>query len=198
MRSIALTPLLLAAVCSAQEGLRPPGEQKQKGLALTAPAEWKTGATQGAERGRWTIPQGEGQPPLVVSFSRLAVKQPLEEHVARWAKGWRTPEGKPLDLAAVKPTPLEIEGVPAQVVELTGTWVAPPYPGAEEFEPKQGWAGLHALLEGPDGQWSVIATGPAEGLAKVKEAWLAFVKTAKVALVEVKESGEQEEEEKKE
>lgn len=187
MRSIALAPLLLAAVCQGQDGLRPPEEQRQKGLVLTAPAGWKEGAPQGAERGRWTVSTGEGKPPLVVSFARLGTKKPLEEHLARWARGWRTPEGQPLDPAAVEPTALEIEGVPARVVELQGTWVLPPYPGAEEFEPRQAWAGFYALLEGPDGQWSAIVTGPAGELERLREAWLAFLKTAKVALVEVKE-----------
>lgn len=165
-----------------------PAGTRQQGLVLSAPSGWQAAPARGAERGRWLLPGEKGQPRLVASLVRLAgKKQPIEEHARRWARAFAGTAREPVEPQTSKPQPLQIEGVPAEFVEVRGTLVAPPWPGAEEYEPRPGWVGLRALLEGPDGQWSVLLDGPAEAVAKVREAWLAFVKTAKVGLVETKD-----------
>ena len=209
--------LLLGAACAlAQEGpppagagsegpgLDPPAARRQEGLVLSAPATWQAAPARAGEQGRWLLPPAAGPaagpasagaplpPRLAVVLVRLGGTRPLAQHLARWARAYQRAERAPLDPATLEARPLEIEGVPCQVVELQGTYALPPYPGAEDWAPRPGWAGLRAVLDGPDGQWTVTLDGPAEAVIAARAQWLAFLRTAKPGLVEVKDPAEAE------
>lgn len=182
---------LWAGGLAAQEegpGLAPPAARRQEGLVFTAPPGWQSAPARAGEQGRWLLPAREGAPPgprLAVTLVRLEGEKPVATHVARWARGWQRPDRTPLDPAQLEARPLELEGVPCQVLELQGTCALPPYPGAEEWEPRSGWAGLRAVLNGPDGQWTVSLDGPAAEVVAARAQWLTFVRSAKRGLIEV-------------
>lgn len=186
-RSALLAVLALGPVALAQDGIgEPPKAQKERGLAFEAPAAWRAVEPTEPERAAWSA-RPERSPRVRVALVRHRKKKPLDEHVARWTRASVDADGEPLAPTAVEREPIVLaglDGLSATLIALRGTHVAPVEPGAEEVPRHEGWAALHAVIEGPDGTWVASVVGPAASVDAVKAGLVALVKSVRVGLIE--------------
>lgn len=181
---LGLLPLCLA---SAQDGLEPPRASRERGLAFTTPEGWREAEAVEPERAAWIVRDPAGGPRLRVVLYRHRARRALDERVAAWARAFEGEGGQPLPAAAVTRealTPRDAPGVTATLVGLRGAFTGALEPGAEERVRREGWAALHAVVEGPDGTWVASAVGPAAAVDRARAGFLALIREARVGLVE--------------
>ncbi len=179
--------LLLGALAAAQDGLEPPRPSRERGLAFTAPEGWRAAEPIEPERAAWTVRDPAGGPRLRVVLYRHRARRPLDERVGEWARAFEGPDGQPLPAAAATREPLtprDAPGVTATLVSLRGAFTGALEPGGEERLRREGWAALHAVVEGPDATWVATGVGPATVVDQARPGFEALIREARVALVD--------------
>lgn len=179
--------LLLGGVTPAQDGLEPPRTGRERGLAFETPDGWRAVEPIEPERAAWVVRDPQGGPQLRVVLYRHRARRALDERVAAWARAFEEADGAPLPPAAATRealTPRDAPGVTATLVALRGAFTGVLDPGAEERVRRDGWAALHAVLEGPDATWVASVVGPAAAVDRARGGLVALIREARVALVD--------------
>lgn len=185
----------LVGAASAQEGEGlepPPGVRRARTLAFVAPKTWRRAPLQEGERHAFYLagtPAREGAraPSLRLSVYKLGktkdgAPRTLKDQAARWVRQWLGADDAPLTTEAAATRPIKGTAVPTTLVRLVGTYFVAAAPGADERTRHPGWAGIYGFLEGPDGAWTVILTGPGADVERLQPELIKFLQTAEVVV----------------
>lgn len=178
---------LTSALAWSQDGLEPPRPRRERGLVFTTPDGWRAAEPVEPERAAWSVRDPAGGARLRVVLYRHRARRPLDERVAAWASQFEGEEGEPLPASAAtleELSPRDARGVTATLVALRGAFTGALEPGAEERRRREGWAALHAVVEGPDATWVISAVGPQDLVDRAREGVVALVREVRVGLVE--------------
>ena len=77
-------------------------------------------------------------------------------------------------------TEVKRRDVTIKTFEIAGTFAPGAMPGAAKQDPKTGWKQIAAYIETPSGTWTVKFVGPEKSVEKFKEAFLKWLKSAKL------------------
>jgi hypothetical protein len=128
------------------------------GLRWTPPPGWKS---EGARPMRAATYMVEGAE-CVVYFFGAGQGGGIEANVERWKGQFRQPDGKPVDVKAVKRT---IHGMAVTTVDISGEYSGMGGPMAAQKSVQSGYRLLGAIVEGPGGNIFLKFTGPAKTIA---------------------------------
>jgi len=168
MRTISIF-LVLSCIAAAQPDA--PAKKKPQRtkfdlpeVSHVLPAAWKTEKSRSTMRkGTWVLP-GKTDTRIILYWFGNRGAGGLEDNLERWKKQVRSDK---------KPTIKKLKmgkGLSATLVDVSGTYVAPVRPGAQERHDKPGHRLLGAYVETPDGPLYVKVVGPDKivGPAKAK------------------------------
>jgi hypothetical protein len=151
------------------------------GINMIVPAEW-TGEpieTPGlmAPKAIFKIPNDKGDPGMVrvTYFPGMKGKERDEMNIDRWLAQVTQPDGKPSTREHAKIEISEANGVKFTILDLSGTVKV-----TMRDTPREGQRLIAAIVDHPKGPHFVVAAGPADLMAKAKDAVIAFIKSAKV------------------
>jgi hypothetical protein len=124
---------------------------------------------------RWKLPGDEAGPDasLVVYYFGAGQGGSADDNVKRWTGQFPEKDGEPkVEKAKTK------SGLAMTIVDVAGTMHASqPMGGPPEHH--EGWRMIGAIIEAPDGNYFVKATGPKAIVAKWEAAIRAFLESAK-------------------
>ncbi len=148
----------------------------EKKLTLETPKEWKeqpAKTTPMAPLHEWKLEKAEGddEEPVVKLFHWGTAPGDADANVKRWVGMFKTKDGEALPEEKVKKETFESNGLKFTTVELEGT-----------FKDKKGQKAIAVYVKGSgDDVWTVRLDGPAKSVDKAKDAFMKWLKSAKVA-----------------
>lgn len=175
--------MLVAGAARAQKPTPPPPPVAPKpeppkgtevelgGLKSLAPAAWK--AEKPANRLRlhqFKVPRFEGDPADAEAYT-MEAHGTAEQNLARWKELFVPPSDTPADKAA-KVTTFEVGKAKVTVLDVSGTYLQKDKPidtAAKEVRPD--YRMLGAVLETPDGSFTVRLIGPKKTVASQAKAF---------------------------
>jgi hypothetical protein len=134
------------------------------GVTWTAPAAWKEQAARPMRAATYTIPAvpGDAEPgECGVYYFGKGHGGDTEANIARWAGQF---EGGPTP----KRTTKAVAGMTIQIVEISGTYLAPSGPMMQSQGKKAGYSLLGAIVPAPEGSIFFKLTGPTKTVAAAR------------------------------
>jgi hypothetical protein len=156
--------LLFAASALAAQGAA-------AGVKWMVPANWKEQAPRQMRVATYAVPAAPGgaEPgECAVFFFGKGQGGDAEANIQRWAGQF---EGSPRPTRSTK----AIAGMTVQIVEITGTYLAPSGPMMQSQGGKAGYSLLGAIVPAPDGLVFFKLTGPAKTVASARANFDALV-----------------------
>ena len=169
--------LLLAAVVFAGEG--------DKKLVFETPKEWKEVEVKGgmmAPKKQWTVDKAEGddEAPSIKLSHFGGQGGTLDDNVKRWCGQFKTVDGAAFPVDKAKKETFEVGELKVTTIEIAGTFTPSAMTGGGD--PKKGQKLLAAYIEGKGGPWFVKLQGPEKSVDKNKDAYVKWLKSAKVVV----------------
>jgi hypothetical protein len=155
----------------------------EKKLVFETPKEWKE---QTAKTGTfdpkqaWELEKAEGdtEAPTVAVYNFGGQGGGLDDNVKRWCGQFKTKDGEDFAPDKAKKDSFESNGLKVTTVEIAGTYQRPRMAGGGD--PKKGWKLVAAYVEGTGGPWFIKLQGPEKSVDKAKEAFIKWLKAAKL------------------
>ena len=144
------------------------------GLVFELPADWRAEQPSSSMRAAQAVipgPDGEGQ--LTVFHFGPGGGGGVESNLQRWAGQVE----QDADIPSIRDQFDNAAGLRVTWIDIQGT-LLPSTMGAGPTEPQPGSRLLGAVVEGEGGPWFFKATGPAETLAKGRDALIAMLQAA--------------------
>jgi hypothetical protein len=148
----------------------------EKKLAFETPKEWKeqpAKTTPMAPIHEWNLEKAEGdaEEPVVKLFHWPSAPGDADANVKRWTGMFKTKDGEALPADKVKKETFESNGLKFTTVELEGT-----------YKDKKDQKSIAVYIKGSgDDVWTVRLDGPIKSVDKAKDAFLKWLKSAKVS-----------------
>jgi hypothetical protein len=140
--------------------VEPDAGQGVMALLWTPPADWTIEPPSNSmRRAQYRVPGPGGDGECVVFYFGPGQGGDPRANAERWASQFVLPGGGSA-LATMKTRESKVNGAPVLFVETTGTYMSGGMMGDAPV-PKEGWALLGAVVEGPDANWFFKFTGPA-------------------------------------
>jgi hypothetical protein len=178
MRRFALSlPLLALAAAVAF------ADDDWKKLVFDTPKEWKEvdvkGATM-APKKEWSLEKAEGddEAPSLKLYHFGGSGGTLDENVKRWCSQFKTKDGEAFAVEKAKKETFEVGDLKITTVEIEGTYQRPAMMGGGD--PKKDQKLLAAYVDGKGGPWFIKLQGPAKSVDKNKDAFVKWLKSAKL------------------
>jgi hypothetical protein len=165
---LASAPLLITSIALAALG-------GAAGVTWTAPAPWKEQAPRPMRAATYTVPAapGDAEPgECGVYYFGKGQGGDAEANITRWVGQF---EGGPKPVRSTK----SVSGMTIQIVEISGTYLAPSGPMMQSQGKKTGYSLLGAIVPAPEGSIFFKLTGPAKTVAAARadfDALLASIK----------------------
>lgn len=145
------------------------------GVTWTVPATWKEQAARSMRAATYTVPAapGDTEPAeCAVYYFGKGQGGDAEANITRWAGQF---EGgtKPLR------TTRSVSGMTIQIVEITGTYLAPSGPMMQSQGKKPGYTLVGAIVPAPEGSIFLKLTGPSRTVAASRPAFDALLASLK-------------------
>lgn len=143
-------------------------EAEISGFRFRVPAGWRraelTPAQQGFVDARFEIPEYGDDVKLTLS----TISGGVEANLDRWSGQFQMSEGDAPDREQI-----EVAGVPVTLIDIRGE-----FRGMGQ-SPQSGWRMLGAAYDGEPRDFYIKLTGPADAVSKLKDAFRAFVTSAR-------------------
>jgi hypothetical protein len=186
---------LVACLAIAQLGLAR-GQQvsgdKETLVFDAPPAEWKVETHEGmmAPKAAYALKAAEGDSDdaKVTLHYFGGHGGSVEANIDRWRGQFTDASGKPLAPESVKPEKSEVNGLKVTFVEFAGTYQPPSFGGPAQAA-KPGWRLVAAIFDTTAGPWFLRLVGPEKTIAKHREAFTKWLKSARWADPNKKASG---------
>jgi hypothetical protein len=148
------------------------------GLSITVPKDWKPQPASGMRQAQWTLAKAEGDPEdaSLVVYHFGGQGGSVDANVERWYGQFERPDGKSVKDSA-KVEKKDVSGLKLTIVDVSGTYVAPPMPGQGEKSNKPGQRMLAAVVEGEGGPWYLKLLGPEKSVLKHEKEFQAALGT---------------------
>jgi hypothetical protein len=176
MRQVAVVSLLLlSAFAFAGEG--------DKKLTFDTPKEWKADTVKGgmmAPKHQWTLEKAEGdaEAPLLKVYNFGGQGGSVDDNVKRWCGQFKNKDGDAFPVDKAKKESFKVGDLEVTTVEIEGTYTPPAMMGGGD--PKKDQQLVGAVIEGEGGPWLVKLQGPIKSVDKNKDAFVKWLKTAKL------------------
>jgi hypothetical protein len=148
-------------------------------LKFTPPGGWQSQPVRSALRkAQYALPRvgDDGEDgELVVFFFGRNEGGAVRENIERWISQFSTPEGLPIPPEATREDAFEAQGMKVTMLDVAGRFT--PGPGMGSSEPRDNVRMLAAVIETPDGNWFVRATGPLATMQEHRPAFIEFLKS---------------------
>jgi hypothetical protein len=139
--------------------VEPGSGEGETGLAWDTPSNWVAEPPANSmRRAQYRIPGAGGDAELVVFYFGPNQGGPPLDNAKRWAMQFTQPDGRD-PLAALKTRTDEINGIPALMVETTGTYNSGTMSGGPAVA-MDNWALIGVIAQGGDANWFFKLTGP--------------------------------------
>ncbi len=146
------------------------------GLTSTTPASWTTVKLPGGSmrflQFRLTAAKGDKDGAELVIFK---LGGSARDNVKRWQSQFTPPADKSLDEAS-KVTEIKIAGHNATMLDITGTYNAPPFDPTYKGQKKADFRLIGIQLDGPENTYQIKLLGPAKTVEKNKKDFDAWIK----------------------
>src|SRR5581483_835994 len=180
MRASVVVPALvfaLALAARAQERPSEPPPQKTTLAFDKPPADWKAHPKESKPFvADFDLPaaegDGEGTRANVLSYP-----MGFEDYVAKIGRSWRHADGTPWDTSKLDVQTIEANDLKLRAVELSGTQAPQHGPARENVKL------VLVHIRGGGGKWTAWLEGPIKSVDKHREAYLAWLKTAREVAV---------------
>lgn len=146
-------------------------------LAFDTPDGWVAQEpTSKMRQAQYLLPVEDGAPlELAVFF----LGGSIDNNITRWQSQFKDADGQPIAAEASTAQPLEADGLNGTMVTIRGRYNAPVFMGGGQIEDA---TMLGAGIEGDErGNWYIRVVGPTEAIDQHKDAFEAFLKSARPA-----------------
>jgi hypothetical protein len=147
------------------------------GVTFKAPAGWKSVPSSSSMRvAQFALPRAAGDTvdgELVVYYFGGSGGT-IDANIARWIGQMRQADGKPSDKVA-KQSKRSLNGLPATLVDVSGTYVAEMTPGSPTRHNSPNFRLRAVVIETPNGPYFIKLVGPASTVAAHEKAFEQFL-----------------------
>jgi hypothetical protein len=185
--TIAVSILLLSS-CSSDKKQQTAGNQQTDasakatstgavaGIEWKVPAEWAVGSEKPMRAATYTAGTGDALAECAVFFFGTGQGGDVEANIARWISQVKQPDGSDSKVSAVRG---EIKSTCCTIttVEVSGTYMASSGPMMQTTAERPGFVLLGGIVPGPQGNVFFKLTGPKATVGKVKEDFLAMLRS---------------------
>jgi hypothetical protein len=176
-RALLLAGLLLAGLAwVATAGEKGKGTKVSLGnISSTTPADWVEGKADGRIRiSTFRLPKSEGDREVTeVAIFRSGGS--AKDNVNRWKKQFTPPKGKKADDVA-KVSEIKVGGQEATMLEISGTYSAPPFDPTYKGRKLEGFKMVGIQLDVGDNTYQIKLIGPAKTVEKNRKAFDEWIK----------------------
>jgi hypothetical protein len=178
MRILLLTGLALTALAfTAMADDKDKGTKVTlDGMSSTTPSNWQSVKlpARSMRFAQFKVPaaKGDKEDAELVIFK---LGGSAKDNVARWKKQFTPPKGKTTEDVA-KVTEFKIGGHPATQLDISGTYVSPPFDPTYKGAKKEDFRLIGIQLDGPDNTYQIKLLGPAKTVEENKKAFEAWIK----------------------
>jgi hypothetical protein len=164
--------------------LVPARADDEKKLTFDTPKEWKelpgkTGGFSPIMSFELAKAEGDADAPIIKVYHFGAGQGgTLDDNVKRWCGQFKTKDGDKFSEDKAKKESFESNGLKVTTVEIEGTYTPPAM--MRGGDPKEGQKLIGAYVEGDGGPWFVKLQGPAKSVDKAKDAFVKWLKSAKL------------------
>jgi hypothetical protein len=160
--------LLIASAALAKQG-------GTAGVNWTAPALWKEQAPRQMRAATYTVPAAPGDAEAGecgVYYFGKGQGGDAEANIARWTGQF---EGGPKPVRSTR----SVSGMTIQIVEISGTYLAPSGPMMQSQGKKAGYSLVGAIVPAPEGSVFFKLTGPSKTVSAARAAFDALIASIK-------------------
>lgn len=142
----------------------------------TAPSRWQTGPEKPMRTATYLIPAAAGDSEGAECAVFLNIGGGVDANIKRWIGQFEQPDGSSSE-AKAKQKKEAINGLPATMVDLTGTFAGGGMAMGQPSVKKPNYRLLGAIVEGPNGEVFFKMTGPAKTVAAAQSEFQAMLKS---------------------
>ena len=144
-------------------------------LTWSVPAGWVEEAPASSMRlAQYRVSGSGGDASCLVFYFGPGQGGDLAGNARRWASQFSQPDGR-ASTEVMMVTQFDLTKLPAQLVELTGTYEGGMSAADEPVSPQTGYMLLGAMVQGPDAPWFFKFTGPETTLREQRQAFVDLI-----------------------